>query len=95
MMKMMKGEKPLVMMMKIPAVKMIIMLTAIVMIVKTVMVETITVMEMIVKEVIVKTMIAEIVAMIGVNPLVIKRTKMWEPSMKTILMMMWTIIMKT
>ena len=33
--------------------------------------------------------------MIGVNPLVIERTKMREPSMKTILMTMWTNMMET
>ena len=95
MMKMMKGEKPLVMMMNVAVVKIIIVVTAIVMIVKTVMVETIAAMIVIVKEVIVKTMIVEIMVMIRMNPLVIERMRMRGPSMKTILMIMWTIMMKT
>ena len=39
-------------------------------------------------------MVAEIAVMIGVNPLVIERKRMREPSLKTIFMMMWTIMMK-
>ena len=89
------GEKPLVMIMKVPEVKMIIVVVAIVMIVKIVMVETIAMMTMIVKEVTLKTMIAKIAVMIRINPLVIERMRMRGPSLKTILMIMWTIMMKT
>ena len=73
----------------------VIMKIAIVMIVGMATVGTIAVMIVTMKEVTMKAMVAEIAVIIGVNLLVIKRTKMQEPSMKTILMMTWTIMMKT
>ena len=73
----------------------VIVKIAIVMIVGMATVGTIAVMIVTMKEVIMKAMVAEIAVIIGVNLLVIKRTKMQEPSMKTILMMTWTIMMKT
>ena len=73
----------------------VIVKIAIVMIVGMATMGTIAVMIVTMKEVIMKAMVAEIAVIIGVNLLVIKRTKMQEPSMKTILMMTWTIMMKT
>ena len=73
----------------------VIVKIAIVMIVGMATVGTIAVMIVTMKEVTMKAMVAEIAVIIGVNLLVIKRTKMQEPSMKTILMMTWTIMMKT
>ena len=73
----------------------VIMKIAIVMIVGMATVGTIAVMIVTMKEVTMKAMVAKIAVIIGVNLLVIKRTKMQEPSMKTILMMTWTIMMKT
>ena len=73
----------------------VIMKIAIVMIVGMATMGTIAVMIVTMKEVTMKAMVAEIAVIIGVNLLVIKRTKMQEPSMKTILMMTWTIMMKT
>ena len=73
----------------------VIVKIAIAMIVGMATVGTIAVMIVTMKEVTMKAMVAEIAVIIGVNLLVIKRTKMQEPSMKTILMMTWTIMMKT
>ena len=73
----------------------VIVKIAIVMIVGMATVGTIAVMIVTMKEVTMKAMVAKIAVIIGVNLLVIKRTKMQEPSMKTILMMTWTIMMKT
>ena len=58
-----KGEKPLIMMMKVAIARVIVVVT-----VDMVM----TIATVIVKETIVKTMIANTVAMIGVNPLVVE-----------------------
>ena len=70
--KMMKGEKPLVMMMKVATARVIVVVIAI-----AVTMEIMRMIEkVIVKATIVKTMIANIVAMIRVNPLVIERRKM-------------------
>ena len=73
----------------------VIMKIAIVMIVGMATMGTIAMMIVTMKEVTMKAMVAKIAVIIGVNLLVIKRTKMQEPSMKTILMMTWTIMMKT
>ena len=73
----------------------VIVKISIVMIVGMATMGTIAVMIVTMKEVIMKAMVAEIAVIIGVNLLVIKRTKIQEPSMKTILMMTWTIMMKT
>ena len=73
----------------------VIVKIAIVMIVGMATMGTIAMMIVTMKEVTMKAMVAEIAVIIGVNLLVIKRTKMQEPSMKTILMMTWTIMMKT
>ena len=73
----------------------VIVKIAIVMIVGMATMGTIAVMIVTMKEVTMKAMVAEIAVIIGVNLLVIKRTKMQEPFMKTILMMTWTIMMKT
>ena len=64
-------------------------------IVKTVMVETMTAKMVTMKEVTVKTMEAEIAVMIRVKSLVIEKMRMQESFMKIILMMRWTIMMKT
>ena len=70
--KMMKGEKPIVMMMKVATARVIVVVIAI-----AVTMEIMRMIEkVIVKATIVKTMIANIVAMIRVNPLVIERRKM-------------------
>ena len=79
------------MMMKVVTARMLIMATTTVMTVE--IVGTITVMIVIVKRTVTKIRIAKIVAMIGENPLVIERMKMWDLSMKTSLMMMWTTTM--
>ena len=71
-MKIRKGEKPLVMMMKIATVRVIVVLIAAAVTMEIVrMIATV-----IVKVTRVKTKIANIVVMIGVNPLVIKKMKM-------------------
>ena len=71
-MKMRKGEKPLVMMMKVATSRVIVVaITATVTMVMMRMTATV-----VVKPTIVKTMIANIVAMIRVNPLVIEKMKM-------------------
>ena len=51
-------------------------------------------MILIVKRAVTKTIIAKIVAMIGENPLVIEKMKMWDPCMNTTLTMMWTTMME-
>ena len=77
------GEKPLVTMMKVVIVRVIVVVAV---------VATMELVKMlaivIVKATIVKTMIANIVAMIGVNPLVIEKKKMLGFIMKTALAMM-------
>ena len=73
----------------------VIVKIAIVMIVGMATMGTIAMMIVTMKEVTMKAMVAGIAVIIGVNLLMIKRTKMQEPSMKTILMMTWTIMMKT
>ena len=89
---MMKKEKPLVMTMKVVTVEKVIVKTVLV---KTVMVETMTAKMVTMKEVTVKTMVAEIAVMIRVKSLVIEKMRMQESFMKIILMMRWTIMMKT
>ena len=79
-----KGDKPLVMMMKVAISKVIMVVVVAVVTIEIVRMTTIV----IVKATIVKTMIANIVAMIGVNPLVIEKMKMKGHFMKTTLMMM-------
>ena len=76
-----KGEKPLVMIMGIARV--IVVVTATTVTVDMVMMTT----TVIVKATIVKTMIANTVAMIGVNPLVIENRKMKDFTIKTIMIM--------
>ena len=76
-----KGEKPLVMIMGIARV--IVVVTATTVTVDMVMMTT----TVIVKATIVKTMIANTVAMIGVNPLVIENMKMKGFTMKTMMIM--------
>ena len=63
---MMKGEKPLVMMVKVVIARVIIVATTIVVTVE--IVGTIKAMILIVKRAVAKTIIAKIVAMIGENP---------------------------
>ena len=83
-----KGGKPLMMMMK--AMTAIVIIVAIAVVVTAEIVGKITVMIVILKRIVAKIRIAKIVAMIGENPLVIERMKMWDLSIKTSLMMMWT-----
>ena len=84
------GSKIIIVIVKI-AIAMIVGMAT----VGTIAVMIVTMKEVTMKEVTMKAMVAEIAVIIGVNLLMIKRTKMQEPSMKTILMMTWTIMMKT
>ena len=79
-MKLRKGEQPLVMMMKEVMQRVIVVVTATVVIVDIVMMTTTT----IVRVTTMKTMIANIVAMIGVSPLVIEKMKTQSFTMKNI-----------
>ena len=72
MMKMRKGEQPLVMMMKEMMPKVIVIVIAAAVAMDMVM----TTATMLVRATTVKTMIADTVAMIRVNPLVIEKMKM-------------------
>ena len=83
-MRMKKGEKPLGMMMKVAIARVVVVVITVVVIVEIARMIAIV----IVKATIVKTMIANIMAMIGVNPLVIEKVKMKALFMKTTLMMM-------
>ena len=79
-----KGEKPLVMMMKVATTRVIVVVIAVAMTVEIArMIATV-----IVKATIVKTMIANIVVMIGVHPLVIEKMMMKGLFMKITLIMM-------
>ena len=78
-----KGEKPLVMMIKVVTTRVIVVVTATSLTVEMLkMISTV-----IVKATIVKTMIANTVAMIRVNPLVIENMKMKGFIMKSMMMM--------
>ena len=77
-------------MMMMKAVTVIVIIVATVAVVTAEIVGKITVMIVILKRIVAKIRIAKIVAMIGENPLVIERMKMWDLSIKTSLMMMWT-----
>ena len=81
-MKIRKGEQPLVMMMKEVMLRVIVVTAEAVTV--DMMMMTVT---PIVKAIIVKTMIANIVAMIGVNPLMIENMKMMGSIMKSMMMM--------
>ena len=83
MLKIRKGEKPLVMMMRVATVRVIVVET--ITAVTTDMVMTIVIV--IVRATIVKTMIANTVATIGVNPLVIEKMKTRGFTMKNMMMM--------
>ena len=82
MIKIRKGEQPLVMMMKEVMLKVIVVTAEAVTV--DMMMMTVT---PIVKAIIVKTMIANTVAMIGVNPLMIENMKMMGSIMKSMMMM--------
>ena len=71
-MKIRKAEKPLVMMIKVATARMIVVVIAIAVTMEMARMTT----TVIVIATIVKTMIANIVTMIGVNPLVIEKMKM-------------------
>ena len=82
-MKMKKGEQPLAMMIKIVIAIVIVVVTVAIVIVDRVrMIATV-----IVNATIVKTMIANIVAMMGMNPLVIEKMKTRGFTTKTMMMM--------
>ena len=83
MMKMRKGEQPLVMMMKEVMPKVIVIVIAAAVAMDMVM----TTATMLVRATTMKTMIANIVAMIEVNPLVIEKMKMRGFIMKSMMMM--------
>ena len=89
-MKIRKGEQPLVMMMKEVMARVIVVVTIVAMTMDMIIITT----TLIVRATVVKTMIANTVAMTGVNPLVIEKMEMQIYSMKN-MMMMWTTMMKT
>ena len=88
-MKMRKGEQPLVMMMMEVMTRVIVVVTATTIIVDMMMMTV----ALIVRAAIVKIMIANTVAMIGVNPLVIEKMKTQIFSMRN-MMVMWTTMIK-
>ena len=82
MMKIRKGEQPLVMMMKEVMLRVIVVTAEAVTMDMMMMTVTPTV-----KAIIVKTMIVNTMAMIGVNPLMIKNIKIMGSIMKSMMMM--------
>ena len=82
MMKIRKGEQPLVMMMKEVMLRVIVVTAEAVTMDMMMMTVTPTV-----KAIIVKTMIVNTVAMIGVNPLMIENIKIMGSIMKSMMMM--------